>query len=79
MELRTPSRSGMPRLPKIAFFAMVNTGPDCAVTLPTTSSTLAISSSSGTSQFTSPSSFARSAVIASPVSTVSSATLGPRI
>ena len=39
MELRTPSRSGRPRLPRMAFFAMVNTGPDCAVTFAQTSST----------------------------------------
>ncbi len=69
MELRTPSRSGTPTLPRIAFFAIVSTGPDCAVTLEISSSTVFCSCVSGTRRLTRPRSWARSAVIASPVST----------
>jgi hypothetical protein len=28
IELRTPSRNDSPKLPRMAFFAMVSTGPD---------------------------------------------------
>ncbi len=77
MDCFRPSFSESPIPLRIAFFAIVSTGPEWAVIRAIKSFTVFSSCASGTNLFMSPISNARSAVTGSPVRTSSKAVFGP--
>src|SRR5215469_10371144 len=77
IEFFRPSRRESPIPPRMAFLAMVRTGPEWPVIREMRSFTVASSCASGTRRFTMPSSSARSAETGSPSRTSSRATFGP--